>query len=206
MPSFRDMLVYLRKRNGYSQQELAQLIGVSRSAIGMYEAGEREPSFEVLEALADTFNVNMDTLLGKPSITLPLNMTQLQHMGKVPLIGEIACGTPILAEENITDYVDLPGHIRADYALTCKGDSMVNAGIRDGDVVYIRQQCVVDNGQIAAVLVGDEEATLKRFYRLGDTVTLNAENPAFAPLVFVGEEVSRVHIIGLAIAYTHAIE
>lgn len=208
MSGFSDMLVYLRKRDGYSQQELAQKVGVSRSAIGMYEAGEREPAFETLEALADTFNVNMDTLLGKPTATfaLPTNMTLLQQMRQVPLIGQIACGTPILAEENITDYIDLPGHIRADYALTCKGDSMVNAGIRDGDVVYIRQQSIVDNGQIAAVLVGDEEATLKRFYRVGDTVTLNAENPAFAPLVFVGEEVSRVHIIGLAIAYTHAID
>lgn len=208
MSGFSDMLVYLRKRDGYSQQELAQKIGVSRSTIGMYETGEREPAFETLEALADTFNVNMATLLGQPSgsVCLPKNIVPIGHMPQVPLVGRIACGTPILAEENITDYVDLPGHVRADYALTCIGDSMINAGIRDGDIVYIRQQSVVDNGQIAAVLVGDEEATLKRFYRVGDTVTLNAENPAFPPLVFVGEEVSHVHIIGLAIAYTHVIE
>lgn len=130
MSSFSDMLGYLRRRENLSQKELAEKAGVSRSTIGMYEAGEREPSFETLEALADIFNVNMDVLLGKAGTanTLPGNIVPLQAMNKVPLVGSIACGTPILAEENITDYVDLPGHIRADYALTCKGDSMVNAG------------------------------------------------------------------------------
>lgn len=208
MPKFADMLSYLRKRDGYSQQELGQIVGVSRSSIAMYEAGEREPPFEILEALADTFNVNMDTLLGKSTsdYAMPLNIAPLQITKQVPLIGQIACGTPILAEENITDHVDLPGHIRADYALTCKGDSMINAGISDGDIVYIRQQSTVSNGQIAAVLVGEDEATLKRFYHVDDKVTLSAENPAYLPLVFVGEEISKIHIIGLAVAYTHVIE
>ena len=140
-------------------------------------------------------------------LNLPSNLEKLQPMNKVPLVGQIACGTPILAEENITDYVDLPAHIRADYALTCKGDSMIGAGIQDGDVVYIRQQPEVENGQIAAVIVGDNnEATLKRFYRIGDTVTLNPENPTIAPMVFVGDEMNNIRIVGRAVAYTHVLK
>ena len=204
MPSFGDMLTFLRKRGNMSQKDLADKIGVSRSAIAMYEAGEREPDFETLEALADTFNVNMDTLLGKPSI--PINLSVLPPMNKIPLVGQIACGAPILADENITDYVDLPGHIRADYALTCKGDSMINAGIRDGDIVYIRKQERVENGQIAAVMVGDDEATLKRFYLEGNVIQLVAENPTIAPKVFIGEDMSLIKIVGLAVAYTHIVE
>ena len=126
-------------------------------------------------------------------------------MQKIPLIGRIACGEPILAVQNIEAYIDLPRQIHADFALTCRGDSMVNAGIQDGDVVYIREQPTVDNGQIAAVMVGDEEATLKRFYHTEDSVRLVAENPTFPTLSFFGEEMSQIRVIGLAVAYTHAL-
>lgn len=170
----------------------------------MYELGAREPSFETLEAFADIFNVNMDTLLGKTD--LPPSVFPFRNMSRIPLLGSIACGTPILAQENISDYVDLPGHIRADYALSCKGDSMINAGIRDGDIVYIRQQETVENGQIAAVMVGAEDATLKRFYHQDDKVTLLAENTAYPPMVYVGEEACKIRVIGLAVAYTHVLE
>lgn len=196
----------LREQASMTQNELARALGVSDKAVSSWENGTRIPRMGVIEKIANMFGVQKSDLLEDDIVILPRNLKPYHPSKQVPLIGQISCGTPILAEENITDYVDLPGHVRADYALTCKGDSMINAGIRDGDIVYIRQQSVVDNGQIAAVLVGDEEATLKRFYRVGDTVTLNAENPAFPPLVFVGEEVSHVHIIGLAIAYTHVIE
>lgn len=127
-------------------------------------------------------------------------------MQKVPLVGQIACGTPILAEQNITDYVDLPGHIRADFALTCKGESMTGAGIQDGDIVYIRRQEEVENGQIAAVMVGDEEATLKRFYQESNVIQLVSENPTIPPKVFIGEAISQIRVVGLAVAYTHIIE
>lgn len=204
MSNFGDMLIYLRKKHNMSQGELAKRSGVSRSSIGMYELGAREPSFETLEAFADIFNVNMDTLLGKTDV--PPGVFAFRNINKVPLLGSIACGTPILAQENISDYVDLPGHIRADYALSCKGDSMINAGIRDGDVVYIRQQETVENGQIAAVMVGSEDATLKRVYHQDDKVTLLAENTAYPPMVYVGEEAMKIRVIGLAVAYTHVIE
>lgn len=137
---------------------------------------------------------------------LPDNVIPLHPMRKIPLVGRIACGTPILAEQNIEDYIDLPGHIHADYALTCQGDSMVNAGIRDGDVVYIREQPEVETGQIAAVIVDEEEATLKRFYFDGTNIQLVAENPRIPPMVFPGQEVARVRVLGRAVAYTHIIE
>lgn len=152
--------------------------------------------------------MSVDYLLGLEDKKWPSNLSPLPKMKKIPLVGTIACGQPILAEENITDYIDLPGHIKADYALICKGDSMINAKIADGDIVYIRQQETVENGQIAAVLVDADqtEATLKRFYFSGGTVTLNAENPAYAPMVYVGEEIEKVHVIGLAVAFTHIIK
>lgn len=205
MAKLGDMLTYLRKRSGLSQQALSDRLGITRSAIGMYETGKREPDLETLEVFADFYNVDMNTLTGR-SDGLPVNMWPLAPLPKVPLLGRIACGTPILAEENIEEYVDLPRHIHADFALECKGDSMVGAGIRNGDMVYIRSQPEVENGQIAAVLVDGDEATLKRFYFDGQTVQLVAENPRFAPMVFVGEDIGkRLRVVGRAVAYTHVI-
>lgn len=209
MSGFGEMLGALRRRDGLSQKELARRAGVSRSAIGMYEAGEREPGFETLQTFAGIFGVTADVLLGKPEAgqALPDNAMPPLPVKKVPLLGTIACGTPVLAQENIAGYVDLPDHVGADFALVCRGTSMINAGIRDGDIVYIRQSDVVDNGRIAAVLVegSETEATLKRVYAGDGKITLTAENPAFEPLVFVGPETRRVRVIGLAVAYTHMI-
>ena len=149
----------------------------------------------------------MDTLTGRRNtVELPSNVRTIFPMGKIPLLGRIACGSPILAEENIEEYVDLPRHIHADFALICQGDSMINAGIRPGDVVYIRKQELVNNGQIAAVRISDDEATLKRFFYDGDSIRLIAENPSFPTKIFIGEEMKQIHVIGLAVAYTHAIE
>ena len=197
----------LRERSGLSQADFAKMLGVTDKAVSTWENETRIPRMGVIQKIADCYGLQKtDIIEDSPLSTLPPNVIPLPKMKKVPLVGQIACGTPILAEENITDYIDLPGHIRADYALLCKGDSMVNAGIQDGDIVYIRQQEEVENGQIAAVLVDEDEATLKRFYRMDGKVTLNAENPVHAPLVYVGDEISHVRVIGLAVAFTHVIE
>lgn len=134
----------------------------------------------------------------------PANLIPFPTMGKVPLIGAIACGAPVLAQEHIEDYVDMPSHIHADFALTCKGDSMINARIFDGDVVYIRQQDTVENGQIAAVLI-DNEATLKRVRLFEDHIALEPENPQYRPLVFWGEEMNAIRILGKAVAFTSTV-
>ena len=212
---FAETLRELRTKNNLSQIEFARNIGVSRSTVGMYETGQREPDFETMEAIADFFNVTMDYLYGKTNIPNEAadrirntpnakNIIPMPKMNKVPLLGTIACGEPILAEENIECDVDVPDHIKADFALRCKGNSMIDVHINDGDIVYIRQQSAVDNGQIAAVLIGDE-ATLKKVYISGDTLTLVACNSAFAPLIYSGAELEEIRILGKAVAYTSII-
>lgn len=201
-----------RKELGINAETLAERCGVSPATIYRYENGDIEKvGLDKLPPIAAALHTTQAYLLGwddtaevEPS-PLPANVVPLQPMKKIPLVGQIACGVPILAEQNIEDYIDLPGHIHADYALTCKGDSMINAGIRDGDVVYIRQQPEVENGQIAAVMVDEDEATLKRFYFDDSIVQLVAENPAVRPMVFTGADISRVRVLGLAVGYTHII-
>lgn len=123
----------------------------------------------------------------------------------VPLIGSIACGTPILADENIEKEIMLPEDISADFCLRCKGDSMINARIYDGDIVFIRKQPIVENGEIAAVLIDEmadvSEATLKRVYIYEDKIMLIAENPAYPPMVYSNEDMNSVRIAGKAVAF-----
>ena len=119
----------------------------------------------------------------------------------VPRVGAIACGTPILAEQNIETYDAVPNRIRCDFTLVCKGDSMVGAGIEDGDVVYIRQQPEVENNEIAAVMI-DGEATLKYFKRVGDMVLLSPANREYEPIIVSGENLGKVKIVGKAVGFT----
>ena len=198
-----DRIKERRKQLGISADLLAEKVGVSRSTVFRWERGdiEKVPG-DTLLPIAKALGVTPAFLMGWEETAS--NITPLPRMGTVPLIGAIACGSPILAEENIEEYVDLPKHIRADFALTCRGDSMIGADIHDGDVVYIRQQAQVRSGQIAAVLI-DDEATLKRVYLNGETVVLQPENPSYAPLVFSGPEAAALRILGLAVAFTHAL-
>lgn len=198
-----------RKELGLTLAQIADQMGVAEATVQRWESGNiKSIRYEKINKLADILKVSPASFMGwdNSSGGIPSNIIPLDPMRQIPLIGQIACGEPILAEQNIEEYIDLPRHIRADFALMCKGDSMVNAGIRDGDVVYIRQQSEVENGQIAAVMVGDEEATLKRFYRDGDTVRLVPENPSYPVKVFVAEEINQIKVVGLAVAYTHALE
>lgn len=196
--------------------DLEKRIAIPAQTINRYELQQRIPKVDVAVEIADKLDINPLWLQGydvpmnktekKTQSHLPSNVTRLPKMKKIPLVGQIACGIPILAEQNITDYIDLPTHINADYALTCKGESMVNIGINDGDVVYIRQQEDVENGQVAAVMVDEDEATLKRFYHTGNVIQLVAENSTIPPSVYIGEEITRIRVLGLAVAYTHIIE
>lgn len=126
---------------------------------------------------------------------LPLPKTK-----RIPLLGTIACGEPILAEENLEGYVEAADEVEANFALRCRGDSMINARILDGDLVYIREQPDVENGEIAAVLIGDE-ATLKRVYKYPGQVVLQPENPQYPPLVYSGEQLQDFRILGKAVAF-----
>lgn len=194
MANFSETLTFLRKSLNLSQQQIADATGLSRSAVGMYETGKREPDFETLKILANFLNVTMDVLTGHDSNerTSPFNVT------RVPRLGAIACGEPILAEQNIEGYDAVPDYIKCDFTLVCKGDSMTGARIFDGDIVCIKQQPEVESGQIAAVQIGEDSATLKRVRFAENSITLWPENPAYTPLIFTGSDVEKVRILGLA--------
>lgn len=196
-----------REAFGMSQQELAEHVGYkSRSSINKIELGKNDIVQSTIKRIAFVLDCSPAYLMDgvETSDTPPSNIIPMPEMRKVPLIGSIACGTPILAQENLDGEVDIPAEIHADFALRCKGDSMINARIYDGDIVYIRQQEEVEHGEIAAVLVG-EEATLKRVYLFDDHISLEAENPQYRPMVYWGEDMNSVRILGKAVAFTSAV-
>lgn len=208
---FSENLKMLRKYKNLSQEKLADELNLSRSLIGMWESGQRKPSFETLELLADFFNIRLDDLSGRNinnsenKFNNVSNIIPFPKTSKKPRLGVIACGEPILAEENIEDYDDVPDNMKCDFTLLCEGDSMINARIYDGDIVYIREQPQVENGEIAACLVEGEfetKATLKRFYKYDDKIVLQSENPKYQPFVYVNEEMNKVRVIGKAVGFT----
>ncbi|MBO5059969.1 MAG: helix-turn-helix domain-containing protein [Clostridia bacterium] len=209
---FADILKQLRESEGLSQEQLASKIGVSKSTIGMYEQGKRMPQPNtVLKDIASYFNVTIDYLMGytpqEDTISeedrLRLGIRRIT-MKSYPMIGKISCGNPILCDKQYETYVEVTEDIDADFCLTAQGDSMINARIFDGDVVFIREQPMVENGEIAAVIVNDEEITLKRFYydRDEQRVTLQPENPTYRAMVFTGEELAHIRVLGKAVAFT----
>lgn len=195
----------LRQRAGMQQKELALTIGVSRPTVSEWEHGKKDPSGDRLRKLSELFNVDPGVILGYRPLGsenypqgIPLNR------GSVPLVGEIACGTPILAQENIETYIDTPDGVRADFALRCRGESMEPL-FRDGDLVLIRQQDDADDGKIAAVLI-DNEATLKRIHRIPGGLMLLPENTEkYAPQIYQGETATAIRILGIAVGYVRMI-
>lgn len=205
-----DIGLRIKKRRlekGLSQDEVAEKINTTKQTIYKYETGiiTNIPASKI-ESLANVLDTTPAYLMGWTDSTdfdissIP-GINPLPKMVKKPRLGTIACGEPILAVENIEDYDDVPDDIKCDFTLICKGDSMINARINDGDIVYIRKQEQVDNGEIAAVLI-DNEATLKRVYVYSNKVVLQPENPKYEPFVYVGEEMNEVRIIGKAVGFT----
>ena len=208
MANFGSILKNLRTSRGITQGELATMLDVSRSTVGMYETGGREPDFETMEAIADIFNVDMDYLMGRtqverkhpispPRKEIPPGFQPMPAMTEVPLVGRIACGSPILAEENIERMVCVPAKWRATFTLTCEGSSM-EPKIHDGDLVAIRSQPTVENGEVAAVRI-DGEATLKHVYLHDSFIELRPENPAFNSIILSREDMNNVVIEGKAV-------
>ena len=198
----------LRKQRGITMKQLGEVVDLAESTISQYETGKRQPDNETLLKISEYFGVTVGYLLGyeaMATVGLPLNIMPMPEMRKIPLIGSIACGKPILADEHIEEYVEIPKHVTADFALSCKGDSMINARIFDGDVVYIRQQATVENGEIAAVLI-DGEATLKRVKFYEDRISLEPENPTYRPIVLWGEEANTARILGKAVNFLSAVK
>jgi SOS-response transcriptional repressors (recA-mediated autopeptidases) len=197
-----------RKEIGLSAETVAQKLGLSPATIYRYERGDIEKiPGDILAPLAKALQTTEAWLMGWANSSDPVlqgSIIPMPTMKKIPLVGTIACGEPILAVENIDGEVDIPEHIHADFALRCKGDSMINARIYDGDIVYIRQHPTVNDGEIAAVLI-DDEATLKRVRLFPDHIVLEPENPQYRPLVYWGDDMNTVRIIGKAVAFTSVI-
>lgn len=206
-----DRIKRLREEKDISQDELAKRCGYSsRSTISKIEKGERNLTGDKIQILADVLGVKPSYLMDGDTkdnfdVFSIKGVLPLPRTSKKPRLGVIACGEPILAEENIEDYDDVPDDMKCDFTLLCEGDSMINARIYNGDIVYIREQPQVENGEIAACLVDGEfetKATLKRFYKYDDKIILQAENPAYPPFVYVNEEMNRVRVIGKAVGFT----
>lgn len=185
-------IAQIRRDRGYNQEQLAEMARISRVTLARYETGVIEPGALALSRLADALGVSTDEILCRTE-KLPPFIGMVKDA--VPIIGDVACGTPIMAEQNIDGYTHLPDGVYADFALRCKGDSMTPTFL-PGDYVLIRQQPEVEQGQIAAVGIEDE-ATLKRFYRKDDKIILISDNHTYSPLIYpVGAE---VRIYGLAV-------
>lgn len=190
---FAKRLKELRASRGLTQDDLARELNLVKSSISMYENGKRKPSFEVLEAIADYFNVNMDTLYSSAPVFVP-------SLKRVPMLGYAAAGQPL---ENLdgqdTYYVETDSRYAVDFCITVRGDSMINAGINDGDIVFVKAQPEVPNGKIACVEIDNERVCIKLFYKTDTGVMLVSENPKYAPLQFSESNCSDFKILGLAV-------
>lgn len=185
-----------RKEKELTLKELAEIVGVASSTILRYENGEiRKIKLPVIESIAKALNVDPAWLILKsndPEIYTP----KKEDVSRIPLLGTIAAGTPILAVENHEDYFNLDSSIKADFALRVKGDSMLGVAIFPGDIVFIRQQDTLENGEIGAILLEDE-ATLKKFYKDNNTVILQSENDMYKPMIFTD---GNIRILGKLVA------
>lgn len=192
---FPDVLKKLRKENQLTQRQLADMLYVDCSAVTKWETGKANPDFEKQQKLAKIFNVSIDYLLGRSNIPNPddalNNFTASKAVIKIPVLGYVAAGIPISAIEDILDYEELSAdEFNPNYeyfALKIKGDSMTPK-IQNGDVVIIRQQPDVENGEIAVVCVNGEEATCKKIKKHDDGVSLVSYNPEYEPMFFTRKE------------------
>lgn len=208
MEDFTARLTQAMQQKQMTQSELCEKTGISRSTMSQYCSGSFRPRDSKLRQIAKALGVKEAWLMGYDSEDeQELSLEDYPNLRPVrlkrfPLLGEIACGEPIFAQEDRESFIMADADIHADFCLLARGDSMIGARIYDGDAVFIRSQPMVDNGEIAAVII-DDEATLKRVYydRAHARLQLVAENPAYSPLVYVGEELEYVRILGKAVGF-----
>ena len=193
---FKKRLRELRLSRNLTQDKLAQDLGIAKSTISMYENGNREPDFETLELIADYFNVTLGSLMtGNAPDALKKSSGIV-----IPVLGYVRAGVPIEAVEDVLDYEEISMDMASKgehFALSIKGDSM-EPKISEGDVVIVRKQNIVENGELAVVLVNGNDATVKRFYMNDNGITLISTNPSYEPFYYSKEQVDSlpVQIIG----------
>lgn len=204
---FASRLALALEQRNMKAVDLSRKTNVSEGTISCYINGKYQAKQNRVKVFADALNVNPAWLMGydvpmdeqseREKTTVPSGFEPMPTMDVVPLVGRIACGTPITAEENIEQMVCVPSRWHANFTLTCKGDSM-EPRIHDGDLVAIRSQPEVENGEIAAVRIG-EEATLKHVYLHENFIELRPENPAFESIILSREDMNAVVIEGKAV-------
>lgn len=204
MSTFGMKIKQLRKDKGLTQEELIYIINtnydrsISKSMISKWENDKETPAkFSDVAALSDFFGVTADYLLG---LSDDKYGDEVEYR-KIPIMGTIAAGIPIHAQEDIQGYEYILPNEHVDFCLKVKGDSMINARIFDGDIVFIRRQPDVENGEIAAVIIDGQEATLKRVYKINGSVILRPENPSFKDIVISKKDYKNVTILGKAISF-----
>lgn len=201
----------LRTSQGMTLEQVAEKVGVGKSTVRKWETGMiANMRRDKIAALAKALNTTPMYLMGWSDEVNPapaLDLSKFDNiypvkLKKFPLLGEIACGKPIFANEDRESYVLAGSDIHADFCLRAKGDSMINARILDGDIVFIRKQDMVDNGEIAAVAIGDD-VTLKRvvYYPEQNLLILKAENSRYQDMIYAQDQLDQVYILGKAIAF-----
>ena len=202
-----DRIKDLRKKRRLTQSDLMNLLRTKydlktdRVMISKWETGFQTPHTDTLKILAEALEVSTDFLLtGIENIQQDTTDEMSIPVKKIRMLGSIACGTPIFCNEEYEYVLATGNNANADFCLTARGDSMINARIADGDIVFIKQQSMVENGEIAAVVIGDE-ATLKRVYKTAEGLMLVAENPAYQPMYFSGDELNQTYVLGKAIGF-----
>lgn len=177
----------LRKIEGWTQEDVAKKLGISKQTYSHYENEKRKPSLDTIRELANVYQVNIDNIFSEQ---------ENGNFSLLPIVGTISCGNGVYAFEDIEGYEEIPNSwIKgADhFLLRAKGDSMINARIEDGDLLLIRKQETFENGEIMAVIV-DDEAVLKRIYKSEDVIILQSENPKYPPKFITNK--SDIRIIG----------
>lgn len=208
--TFAKRLAKAMEIRSMTQTDLHNLTKINKSSISTYLKGEYEAKQDKVDLLSRALRVSPAWLMGydisMDGMSTDFDETTLPgyipiSKRKIPLLGTVAAGEPIFADENIEEYLPIDDTIHADFALHVKGNSMIGANIYDGDIVLVRKQNEVDDGQIGIVLK-DDEATMKRVYHGKDHLTLIAENPDYPPIICSAETCSFCKILGLV---THVI-
>lgn len=214
-----ELIKQYRTKEKMSMDEFAERSGLSKGYISMLEKNQNPktgqpiaPSLQTIKNASNGMNMDFEKVISMIDQNVQLNDSPLNSIlesspdifpiktKKVPIIGGIACGEPIFHEEDFASYVETDIETKADFAMRCHGDSMINIGVKDGDIALIRSQPLVNNGEIAAVNI-DGEFTLKRFYDYGNIIVLRAENPKFPDLEYKKGDADNIIILGKAIAY-----
>lgn len=206
MQTIAERIKSRRLELGISVDDVADALGVNRTTVYRYESKDIEKMpITVVEPLAKVLRVTPEYIMGWDEELTDYARYGLKPVTRktIPVLGNVHCGTPQYAEQEYMDAVS--SEIKADFALRAIGDSMIGEGIEDGDFIFVRKQESVQNGEIAVVLI-DNEATIKRIHKTGNTLLLNAANPNYEPLIFNENSTENIQILGKVVAYTHYLE